>query len=92
MRYLSAFYLFFFICTSIDAQDFTAIDAHARSIGISKKQDVEAVVQALTVNCKTETEKVRSFYVWIADNIKYDIKTFENDDMAPEKRDRKSVV
>lgn len=69
------------------AQDFSKIDAQARSTPFPKKQDTRALAQALSKDCSTEKEKVRAYFVWIADNIKYDIKSFENrTDIDPEER------
>lgn len=60
------------------AQDFAKVDAQARSTPFPKGQDTRALAQALSEGCATEKEKVRAYFVWIANNIKYDIKSFEN--------------
>ena len=80
------------LCLSVPvfAQDFTKIDAHARSVSVPKRANVAELADELTAGCTTETEKARSFYVWIADNIRYDVKALENmKDMDPEDHIRK---
>lgn len=62
----------------LSAQNFATADEHARATPFPKKQDLAALAQALGKGLATEKEKVRAFYVWIAANIEYDIKTFEN--------------
>jgi hypothetical protein len=64
------------------AQEYTAIDEYARSIGNTK--EVASLAAALTKACTTEKEKVRCFYVWIADNIRYDIKSYLDTEIPAE--------
>ena len=56
--------------------DFQTIDAHARQAPSSVTKNVEKLTQYLVKPAKNDTEKVRSFYVWIAENISYDVKAF----------------
>ncbi len=62
------------------AQDFTKVDAHARSISFTTRQDIRALAQTLSEGCKTEKETARAFFVWIANNIEYDVKTYTTKD------------
>lgn len=62
----------------LSAQNFATADEQARATPFPKKQDLTVLAQALGKGLETEKEKVRAFYVWIAANIEYDIKTFEN--------------
>ena len=72
---------------NLSAQDYTKIDAHARSVPPPKNQDIKALAIALTEGCKTEKEKARSFFVWMAENIHYDVKLLENTgSVSPAKR------
>jgi len=70
--------LLLFVSIGLSAQNFSNADALARSTPFPKKQDLSGLAQALGKGLSTEKEKVRAFYVWIAANIEYDIKTFEN--------------
>ena len=56
--------------------DFQTIDEHARQAPSSVTKEVEKLTQYLVKPAKNDTEKVRSFYVWIAENISYDVKAF----------------
>ncbi|MBC7774419.1 MAG: hypothetical protein H7246_03190, partial [Phycisphaerae bacterium] len=90
MKQLTIPAFFLLLAFVAQAQGFTKIDAHARSTPFPQKQDTKALAQALSVGCTTEKEKVRAFFVWIADNIKYDIKSFENrSDTDPKEQEEK---
>ena len=83
-----------FICTfftvlffTARSQGYAAIDERARSIPFPKDRNIRNLALTLSEGCTTEKEKVRAYFVWICENIKYDIKTFENGkEMDPEKR------
>ncbi len=73
--------------SSLSAQNYTAIDAHARNTKAPRSHKVEDLALSLSAPCKTEKERVRAFYVWIADNIRYDISTFQQrKEIDPEER------
>lgn len=55
-------------------QNLKKIDSIARTI--KYKNDLPQLVNNLTQNCKTEKEKYRVIFIWIADNISYDYKTY----------------
>lgn len=63
---------------NLSAQDFSKIDAQARATPFPKNQSIQQLADALSEGLTTEKEKVRAIFVWIADNIRYDIKSFEN--------------
>ncbi len=68
------------------AQGYAAVDAHARSIGHSRDIGLDKLAAALSEGCTSDAQKVRAFYVWISDQIKYDIKGLEKmDEMEPAK-------
>lgn len=68
------------------AQTFDRIDAIARQTRAPKDHSVEKLAASLAANCQSEKEKARAFFVWMAENIRYDIKTFEkSDDLSHEK-------
>jgi hypothetical protein len=64
------------------AQDFAGVDAHARSVPFPEKQNIHTLAKSLSQGCTTEKETVRAFFIWIADNIQYDIKGAQNKDGA----------
>jgi hypothetical protein len=74
------------------AQDFSKVDAQARATPSPKNQDIQQLADALSKGCATEKEKARAIYVWIADKIRYDVKSFEKrDDSDPAKTIAKQV-
>lgn len=66
------------LCSPAIAQDFSKIDEKARATPFPKNDDVAALATSLTTGLFTEKEKARAIYVWIAEHIRYDIKTFED--------------
>ena len=58
--------------------DFTKIDEYARSIDYNTDKPLAI---ELTKNLKTDLEKVRSIFVWITDNIEYDVKRYRNPEL-----------
>ena len=55
---------------------FDTIDQHARSAPARVTHDVTELAAYLVKPAKNDLEKVRSFYVWIAENIAYDVRAF----------------
>jgi hypothetical protein len=55
-----------------DTADYSAVDSSARNV--EYKGDLKLLVADLTKNCKSDREKARAVFVWIADNIAYDYK------------------
>lgn len=75
-KYLIVF-LFFSISysqSSLQQQDFSKVDSISRTIKYNG--DLKLLVSGLTNNYSSEPEKARAIFVWIADNIAYDVKTF----------------
>jgi transglutaminase/protease-like cytokinesis protein 3 len=56
--------------------DFQAIDEHARNAPASVTGNIEELAAYLVKPATNDVEKVRSFYVWIAENISYDVQAF----------------
>ncbi|MBK9255373.1 MAG: hypothetical protein IPM42_07800 [Saprospiraceae bacterium] len=65
---------FIFVITSLSVygQDYTAIDAYAKSVKYSK--DLAKLTDKLTSPYQDDESKVRAIFVWIASNIEYDHK------------------
>jgi len=55
----------------------TKIDQHALAAPKKVQDDLPKLYEYLIQNCKTPTEKVRSFYTWIVHNIEYDRKALD---------------
>ena len=55
---------------------FEQIDEHARNAPANVTNDVNELAAYLAGPATNDLEKVRSFYVWIAENITYDVRTF----------------
>ena len=64
----------FFVAQTKENQNFKEIDSLARTI--KYENDLPKLVNQLTQNYKTDTEKYRAIFVWITDNIAYDYKTY----------------
>lgn len=61
------------------ANDFVAIDQHARKSPRKLHQDLPALTEYLCENAENDLEKVRAIYVWITTHIGYDWKAIEQD-------------
>lgn len=57
-------------------KEFRAIDKHALSAKDSHRASIKKLAAYLQKPCKTEIEKVRVIYRWIAENIAYNTKAF----------------
>lgn len=60
---------------SSQTTDFSAIDKHAINAPSNVSANIETLFSYLMKPTKNDLEKVRSFYVWISCNIKYDMKS-----------------
>ncbi|MBE9466732.1 MAG: hypothetical protein IMY72_00255 [Bacteroidetes bacterium] len=58
--------------------DYSNIDNHAKKASRSNSRTVKNLSDYLIKPSKNDSEKVRAFYVWITENITYDVKTFFN--------------
>ncbi|MFN4080136.1 MAG: transglutaminase domain-containing protein [Saprospiraceae bacterium] len=56
---------------------YAELDEQTRRLRLTKKADIPQLARILTQNCKDETEKCRAFFVWISENITYDVETLE---------------
>jgi len=78
MKFYPLFLSFLFFSSQSPAQDFSKIDAQARQVAAPENNDIAALSKALSAGCQNEKEKARSFFVWMAENIRYDMKTFSD--------------
>ncbi len=56
--------------------EYTKIDEYARNAPPKHARNVQELAQYLAKPAKNDFEKVRSFYVWMAANISYDVELF----------------
>jgi hypothetical protein len=77
------FFLFSFAVMAKPQPDFTHVDRHARTL--SKASSFEKTAEELTAPFGSETEKARAIFVWITDNIRYDIQKFRRQQTHPKK-------
>jgi len=61
--------------------DYSQVDEYAKSL--TYKGDLKLLVSDLTKNYAGEADKGRAIFVWIADNIAYDIKTYNKNNLKP---------
>ncbi len=54
-------------------EDFSKIDAFARQTPAAEAISVEQLAGYLTQEAQTDLEKVRAFFVWISENVRYDV-------------------
>lgn len=79
------FFCCLFILSSIQANaqnwanDFVAIDQHARKSPRKLHKDLPALTEYLCKDATSELEKVRAIYSWITTHIGYDWKAIEED-------------
>lgn len=53
------------------------LDEEVRQLRIKRKTEIPELAAVLTQNRKTEMEKCRAIFVWIVENIAYDVATLE---------------
>lgn len=61
--------------------DFTQVDEHARKLNRSTSYELTA--ERLAEPFATDIEKARSIFIWITDNIKYDVQKFKKQQQGP---------
>lgn len=57
----------------IDISSLKKVDEYARSVPSSQAQNVETLTHYLLKPAKSELEKFRAIWIWITDNIAYDV-------------------
>jgi hypothetical protein len=70
-RILLYIYFFLFLTTFTFSQKFEKIDKHALNAPEEATQTISTLAEYLTKPATNEVEEVRSFYIWIAENIAY---------------------
>jgi Transglutaminase-like superfamily len=75
---MKAIFVFLFLAISVLAftQNFEKVDQNAINAPSGVQNNVEKLTNYLIKPADTDVEKVRAFYVWIANNIAYDVKLF----------------
>lgn len=68
------FSIFIFTSSSVFSVDFTAIDAASRNL--KNVSSPEQVAKEILKFVKTDWEKVRAAFIWMTDNIAYDVPSF----------------
>lgn len=70
--------LLLFTAREVHSQNkYSSIDSQARELN-TKSRNPKVIHKNLTRNLTSNEMKVRSFYVWIAENIEYDVDLFHN--------------
>lgn len=69
--------LFFFSASLVAQADFTRIDSIARSVKKTEFKTAEALAKHLCTDLKTDLEKARALFTWIAINTRYDLEKSE---------------
>lgn len=64
------------------ADSFGAIDAHALAAPPSVEESVENLSAYLTRDARTDREKARAIFRWVAANITYDVKGYRSSDFG----------
>lgn len=72
--------LLLFICTAGFCQDkksaYSAVDDKTLKLSAFSANNLDSLSQLLTKNFSAEEEKVRAIYVWVANNIAYDMQKY----------------
>jgi transglutaminase/protease-like cytokinesis protein 3 len=80
-------YLFIFIFIGINSgyaasgktlSQFSAIDAHALKTPASAEKSLESLAEYLKKPAKNDLEKARAIFIWITDNIAYDMEGYRS--------------
>ncbi len=75
MKQFLGILLFLLGAFALPAQSaFEKIDSLARSVNKSGYDDTDVLAKALCKNLKTDTDKARIIFTWLADNMRYDFK------------------
>jgi hypothetical protein len=64
---------------------FNSIDKYARSVPYYYTNDPQTLVNYLVKPAKNEWQKVRAIFIWITDNISYDVYSYNNNNVTFEK-------
>jgi hypothetical protein len=75
VKYLTAF-LFILVNLNLSAVGQYAIDDQVRSIPDRQARDVKALAQYINKKASSNKQAVRGVYVWLTNNITYDVKSF----------------
>ena len=71
--YLSTLFLIFWTLTSFAQNEFEKVDNWARSVEKRDFSSPELLAQHLCKDLKTEREKARVLFTWLAENMRYDL-------------------
>lgn len=74
----STFLLLVLFCAFTVQAQFSRIDEHARSAPKHLRYDIDKLTAYLVQVSQNELEKTRAFYVWLTNNIKYDIQEYQD--------------
>ncbi len=73
----SLFSIWAYVLVGQITQDFTQVDAHARSVPKTIEKDIALLTNYLVQTAKNDFEKARSIYQWVILNINYDEKAYK---------------
>lgn len=77
MKYIFTLLLVLSLVTNSIGNDYQKIDEHARSAPEKVSEEVESLTAYLIRPAGNDREKVRSFFIWIAENIHYDVQAYQ---------------
>ncbi len=80
---------FLFPYVLIAQNDFSEIDKYAREAPSSVSSSIEELADYLTKKAANDLEKVRSLYVWMTENIRYDTKLYFDEKATAAKKAEK---
>ncbi len=89
MKYLVTLILILSSHFSIAQSNYAVADSVAAKV---KGENIQLVHDALVRNLKTDEEKVRAFYSWIAHNILYDVNEWQRGNRSPVKQEPAQVL
>jgi hypothetical protein len=72
--------------------DFSSIDAYALSTPSSAETSIETLANYLAKPARNDLEKVRALFVWITENIAYDVASFVNGKIRSEDQKGDAVL
>ncbi len=70
------FLLFFLMCLSANAQDYSRVDAKAR--GYTHIKSAKSLASKIAVDFNNDGDKIRAAFIWLTHNIRYDLEEYYN--------------
>ncbi len=89
LSFITLLFLLFPIIIFSQNFDYSKIDEFARNVPGSKANSIDGLAEHLTKKYNTEREKTRAIFIWMTENIKYNYRVLNNDNISIQQRLKK---